>query len=114
LELSLDYSIADAFGRLEAGGANPNASDFPNVKNRFQQLEAVFYYHLLENVTLQVGYRFERYDETDFATTSIVGGDDIQPFMGNIDSGATTSTFLGAFIPNYMAHTALASIRYEW
>jgi hypothetical protein len=114
LELSLDYGISSAFGRLEAGGANPNAIDFPNVKNRFQQLEAVFHYHLRENITVRVGYRFERYDETDFATTSIVGGDDIRPFMGDIDTGATTSTFLGAFVPNYPAHTALASIRYEW
>jgi MtrB/PioB family decaheme-associated outer membrane protein len=114
LEFSLDYGISGAFGRLEAGGANPNAADFPNVKNRFQQLEAVFHYHLRENITVRVGYRFERYDETDFATTSIVGGDNIQPFMGDIDTGATTSTFLGAFVPNYTAHTALASIRYEW
>jgi hypothetical protein len=114
LEFHLDYSISNAFSRLKTDGANPAAVDFPNVKSRFQQLQAIFHYHLRENVTVRVGYRFERYDETDFATTSIVGGDDIQPFMGNIDSGAFASTFLGAFVPNYTAHTALASVSYEW
>lgn len=114
LEFSLDYTISDAFSRMETGGANPTAVDFPNVKNRFQQLEAIFRYHLRENVTVRLGYRFERYAETDFATTSIMGGDDIQPFMGNVDTGATTSTFLGAYVPNYYAHIALASISYQW
>jgi MtrB/PioB family decaheme-associated outer membrane protein len=114
LEFQSDYSISDAFSRLHAGGANPRAVDFPNDKSRFQQLEAIFRYHLRENVTVQVGYRLERYDESDFATTAIPGVGNIQPYMGNVDSGATTSTFLGAYVPNYWAHTAVASVSYQW
>ena len=114
LEFSFDYSISDAFSRLQSGGTNPTATDFPNVKSRFQQLEAIFHYHLRENVTVRVGYRFERYDESDFATTAIPGVGNIRPYMGNVDSGAITSTFLGAYAPNYWAHTALASVSYQW
>ena len=114
LEFQSDYSISDAFSRLHGGGANPKAVDFPNVKSRFQQLEAIFRYHLREDTTVQVGYRLERYDESDFAKTSIPGVGNIQPYMGSVDSGAATSTFLGAYVPNYWAHTAFASVSYQW
>jgi hypothetical protein len=113
-EFTLDYSISNAISRLRTGGANPAAVDFPDVTSRFQQLDAIFRYHLRENVTVQVGYRLERYDESDFATTAIPGFGNIQPYMGNVDSGATTSTFLGAYVPNYWAHTALVRMSYQW
>jgi len=114
LEFQSDFSISDAFSRLHGGGANPRAVDFPNVKSRFQQLQAIFRYHLREDTTVQVGYRLERYDESDFAKTSIPGVGNIQPYMGSVDSGAATSTFLGAYVPNYWAHTAFASVSYQW
>ena len=110
LTFNLDYSISQAHSRTDASGPNPNAVDYPAVRNRFQQLDAMFRYDIARGVFVRTGYRFERYDENDFATTALVGGNDIQPFVPN--TGRTM--FLGAYVPDYMAHIAVAGIGYEW
>lgn len=113
LTFDLDYSISDGTGEVLASGPNPNAADFPDLKSRFQQLNAIFRYTIRKGVRIRAGYRLERYDEADFATTAIVGGDDLQPSMAS-DPAQQRSIYLGAIVPNYIAHIAIAGVEFEW
>ncbi len=114
LGFKVDFSVSDAKARLDTGGPNPNATDFPEVRNRLQQLDAIFRYNIRKHTVVGVGYRFEKYDETDFATTAIVGGDKIKPFMGDVDPGSARSAYLGAFADDYTAHIGLATLSFGW
>lgn len=109
LTFNLDYSISQAHSRTDTFGRHPDAADYPAVRSRYQQLDAIFRYDLAKGVFVRTGYRYERYDETDFATTALASGN-LEPFAP--DTGRTM--FLGAVVPDYMAHIAVAGVGFEW
>ncbi len=113
LDADISYNFSFGIGRLKGSGAaggNPagEAEDYPNVKNRLHQLTLTLLYQLRENVEARVGYAFERFTETDFATDSIT------PSMALVDPGSALSAFLGSRALNYTAHIASVSVKYKF
>jgi len=103
VDADLAYNFSFGIGRLKSGSApggdvSGEAEDYPNVKNRLHQVTLTFVCQLTEEVEARLGYAFERYTESDFAT------DEIAPSMTAVDPGSGLSAFLGARAPDYTAH----------
>jgi MtrB/PioB family decaheme-associated outer membrane protein len=114
LDLKLGYSYSTATGKVRARPLGTptvvgfTAVDYPDTKSRLHQLEAALRYHLAANFSAKLSYIYERYLERDFAT------DVMQPYMVDLDSGASRSIFLGATQPNYEAHFVGLSFRFKF
>lgn len=87
--------------------AGAQAVDWPRVDNVLQTVKVVARYFFTQKLSARLGYAYERYTERNFAL------DPMQPYMGNIDSGAITP-FLGATQPNYEAHILSLLLKYAF
>ena len=92
------------WGRAETKANGATASDYPSVKDNLQILSAMFDYRLDDNLRLEWGYRFERWNGTDFHF------DD----LGLIPPGGTADVMLSNNVDDYEAHIFLTSITYEF
>ncbi len=113
VDADLAYNFSFGIGRLKGGSApggdlSGEAEDYPNVKNRLHQVTLTLVCKLREDVEARLGYAFERYTESDFAT------DEIAPSMTAVDPGSALSAFLGARAPGYTAHIGSVSLKYEF
>ena len=84
------------------------AKDYPDTSNRLHSFVSSFRLKLKENFYPRVEYRLEKYGRTDFQTSVAA------PYMGSLDSGVTTSIFLGADSRPYRAHSLTFSLGYQF
>lgn len=111
------YSLAAAKGAIRtralgvpgsAGFLVTTAADYPNTGNRFHQLATSISFHLSNNVSPKLQYRFERYSQVDFQI------DPLRPNMTFLDPSVNTSIFLGANVPGYKAHVFAVALEYRF
>ena len=101
VELSWEYH----WGKAETLTNGTGASDYPSIKNDLQIFSAMFDYRLQEKVRLKWGYRFERFNGTDFKYDN----------LGLIPPDGTTSdVMMSDNVDDYNAHMFLGSIVYEF
>ncbi|MBI4552205.1 MAG: MtrB/PioB family decaheme-associated outer membrane protein [Candidatus Latescibacteria bacterium] len=103
LDTTLSYALSDVKGTiatrtLGATDLVTTAANYPDTKSKIHQVAAALRYHLSDSVTPRLEYRYERYEATHFAQQNL------NPFMGAVDSGTSSSAFLGATQPGYKAH----------
>jgi MtrB/PioB family decaheme-associated outer membrane protein len=113
LGLRLQYGFSYGESLVHASGSTCSgctpATDYPSVTNRWHELLARFTYVLHKNVELKFGYYFNRYSSKDF------GVDIMRLFMGNVDSGAGTSIYLGDRLKgSYEAHVGYLGVRFKF
>ena len=109
LEYGFSYgeSLVHASGST-CSGCTP-ATDYPSVTNRWHELLAQFTYSLHKNVDLKLGYYFNRYSSKDY------GVDIMKLFMGDVDSGAANSIYLGDRLKgSYEAHVGYLGVRFKF
>ncbi len=63
IDAEFSYFIQRAWAETDGGGS---AVDFPNIKDRLQAATATLSFHPLDYLTLRTGYRWEKYDRTNF------------------------------------------------
>lgn len=110
LGFRLQYGYSQGRSEVRASGnttpGNVPATDYPTITNRWHELLARFEYALHRNVDLRFGYYFNRYSTKDF------GVDIMKLWMGDVDSGAADSIFLGDRLKgNYTAHVGFVGLR---
>ena len=95
---------------LPAGAPDAgNAVNFPELRDQLDTLSAILRHHLKENLSLQLEYRYEHYQQDNFKL------DGLQPFMassnvnGNGVVSASTDVFLGDQLGNYNVHAFAVS-----
>ena len=113
LGLRLEYGFSYGESLVHASGSTcsgcTRATDYPSVTNRWHELLARFTYALHKNVDLKFGYYFNRYNSKDF------GVDIMRLFMGDVDSGAGTSIYLGDRLKgSYEAHVGYLGVRFKF
>jgi MtrB/PioB family decaheme-associated outer membrane protein len=114
-KLDWDFSLSFSDGKGEfdftgvpGGHANSEPVPWPNVRYKLAVLGGGVNYHVGQDRSLRLGYRFEKYDERDFAI------DVMQPYMAGVDPSTATSVFLGASQPDYRAHFFSVSLQQKF
>jgi len=113
LNWDVSLSFTDGKGRVDAfgvpgGAAQSEPIPFPTVRYKYAVLGTGVNRKVGNERWVRLGYRYEKYDETDFAI------DVMQPYMGDIDSGSTTSVYLGATQPDYNVHVFTVSLQQKF
>lgn len=124
LDLQLYYLIQHATGETLASAASGqapltgadggNAVNYPNLRDIYQMVNATLNYHMKNDVTLHLGYSYERFNFGNFTINNL------RPFMpdsNNNGSGVispSTDIFLGNRIGNYNAHLMMLSASYRF
>ena len=113
LGLRLQYGFSYGESLVHASGSTCSgctaATDYPSITNRWHELLARFTYALHKNVDLKFGYYFNRYSSKDF------GVDIMRLFMGDVDSGANNSIYLGdRGKGGYEAHVGYLALRFKF
>ncbi len=113
LAFRLQYGYSQGVSQVRASGnstpGNTPATDYPTISNRWHELLARFEYALHKNVDLRFGYYFNAYSTKD------AGVDVMKLWMGDVDSGARNSIFLGDRLKgNYEAHTGFLGVRFKF
>jgi MtrB/PioB family decaheme-associated outer membrane protein len=113
LGLRVQYGFSYGESLVHASGSTCSgctvATDYPSITNRWHEFLARFTYALHKNVDLKFGYYFNRYSSKDF------GVDIMRLFMGNVDSGANTSIYLGDRGKGpYEAHVGYLGVRLKF
>jgi hypothetical protein len=113
LGLRLQYGFSYGESLVHASGSTcagcTRATDYPSITNRWHELLARFTYAIHKNVDLKFGYYFNRFSSKDF------GVDIMQLFMGNVDSGAANSIYLGdRGKGSYEAHVGYLGVRLKF
>ena len=81
-----------------------NPDDYPSIKDDLSVVAAMFEYRWRENVRLKAGYRFERWNSTDFKF------DD----LGLIPPIPSADVMLSNNVDDYDAHIMMGTIVYEF
>ncbi|WP_428353373.1 MtrB/PioB family decaheme-associated outer membrane protein [Methyloprofundus sp.] len=103
LDLQLDYTYSDALTETNTEqGGNLNGEPLPDLKTLIHSLNVRANYRLLENMRLQLSYRYEFFVTDDYAL------DNISP--DSIDEVLS----LGNSSPDYNAHVVGLSAFYEF
>ena len=117
MTLDTFYSLSVAKGTIATRAlGNPaltgflatSAQDYPETSNRFHQVTAAARFHLANNFTPRLEYRFERYGRADFQIAPM------RPYMVPLDAGTNTSIFLGADVPGYNVHIVSFGLEYRF
>ena len=113
LGLRIQYGFSYGESLVHSSGSTCSgctpATDYPSVTNRWHELLTRFTYALHKNVELKFGYYFNRYSSKDF------GVDIMSLFMGNVDSGAGTSIYLGDRLKgSYEAHVGFIGLKFKF
>lgn len=115
LDAALGYEIQSARGKTRASGTagelgiagmtgGGDAVNYPGLRDVLQIVRAHLDYHAREDLTLRLGYRFEKFDLTDFRI------DDLDP----VEPVSPTDLFLGHRIDDYTAHVFEVSAIWEF
>ena len=103
VDLRLDYTYSDALTETDTEqGSNLNSDPLPDLKTKLHSLNFSANYRVLENMRLQLSYRYEFYISDDYAL------DNISP--DSIDEVLS----LGNTSPDYDAHVVGLSAFYEF
>jgi MtrB/PioB family decaheme-associated outer membrane protein len=97
LDVGADVVYADYAGQMRYAGA----PDLPKLGARLTGVGVHGVYKLKENMSMRVGYRYERYKESDWAKN------------GELDAIATLLS-LGAAPQDYATHLVTVALRYEF
>ncbi len=101
--LQLDYSYSDALTETDTEqGSNLNGEPLPDLKTILHSLNVRANYRVLENMRLQLSYRYEFFVTDDYALDNI--------FPDSIDEVLS----LGNVSPDYNAHVVGLSAFYEF
>ncbi len=103
-ELSWEYQNGRASTR--ASGDGGAAEDYPSVKDNLQILSAVLHYDLRENIAVKAGYRFERFNASNFQR-------DDEPAFSTF-AGTANGLFLRDSVDDYEAHILALSVLYKF
>ncbi|NOQ13811.1 MAG: MtrB/PioB family decaheme-associated outer membrane protein [Methyloprofundus sp.] len=102
-DLQLDYTYSDALTETNTRqGSNLNGDPLADLKTTLHSLNLRANYRILENMRLQLSYRYEFFITDDFALDNI-SPDSIDEVLG-----------LGNFSPDYNAHVVGLSAFYEF
>ncbi|HTN70956.1 MAG TPA: MtrB/PioB family outer membrane beta-barrel protein, partial [Methylomirabilota bacterium] len=112
LRLQFTYSNGNSlvFASGDPQSATP-ASNYPPVKNTWYEFLARFEYNIQKNVAFRFGYYYNHALEKDF------GVDIMQPWMGNVDPGASVqrSIFLGDQVKGpFTANVAFVTVAFKF
>jgi MtrB/PioB family decaheme-associated outer membrane protein len=114
----IQHAMAETIASATPGQAPPtgadggNAVNYPDIHDTYQVVNATLNYHLPRDVTLHLGYAYERFDYTNFTI------EDLQPFMpySNVNGSGvvspSTDIFLGNQVRDYGAHTMMFTATY--
>jgi len=113
LQLDLSYSFSDGNGRTATRTPGTpdlvtTAVDYPDIVSDLQSLNATLRYDLGPRVAVRFDYRFEEYNQEDFAL------DPMTSFMGNLEAISAGSVWLGATRPDFRAHISSLSLSYRF
>lgn len=109
LRVSLGYDLARSRGAtdfLELGTSLATKLSPPETVTTKQDYSIRGEYQAKKDLALELGYTFERYDVSDYAT------DDIPMLAGS--AAGQTNIFLADTIMDYRAHIVSAKIKYKW
>lgn len=109
LSLRLAYEIARSFGSLDIiqlGSAQIPKTSPGDTQSQKQTLSLRTDLQASPQVTWELGYAYERYDVSDFATLNI-------PLVGG-ENASQTNIFLGDSSRNYRAHIGTLLVKYKW
>ncbi|MBI2173659.1 MAG: MtrB/PioB family decaheme-associated outer membrane protein [Candidatus Omnitrophica bacterium] len=111
LGLRIQYTFSEGSSLVKQSGNSAGtdaAFNLPIVNSRWHEFLTRFEYQLYKNVTLRLGYYFNRYNQRDY------GVDIMKPWMGDVDTnnGIQRSIYLGDRIKRpYTAHVGLLGLR---
>jgi MtrB/PioB family decaheme-associated outer membrane protein len=111
LAFHVEYQFSQGLSKINNknnGVADPN---WPASTNTWQQLLTRLEYQVHKNISLQLGYYFNKYHSKDY------GVDIMQLWMGNFDnnSGQLRSVYLGnQFKGSYTANIALLGLKFKF
>ncbi len=113
LDLRFQYGYSQGKSEVRASGnttpGNVPATDYPTILNRWHEFLVRLEYAVHKNVALQVGYYFNKYNTKD------QGVDVMKLWMGDVDSGARNSIFLGDRLKgNYTAHVGFVGMKFKF
>ena len=80
---------------VPGGSPTGDAPPWPDVSNGLTSVEADLHYRLSAKWDVALGFLRELYDQDDWARNVM------KPWMGDVDTGASESAFLGWRIPDY-------------
>lgn len=102
-DFQLDYTYSDALTKTDVGQGNVQSGDsIADLKTKLHSVNLRANYHILENVRLQLSYRYELFKTDDFAL------DNISP--DSMDEVLS----LGNNSPDYNAHVVGLSAFYDF
>lgn len=113
-KMELSYTNSFGRGRTDNRALGDPAEPFflvsvpmaqPELKNRLQELETYLRYNILKNLSAEVRYIFEKYDETDFQAAGLAA---------LFPAGITNMVTLNEIIGDYEAHIFSASLNYKF
>ncbi|MBI4520331.1 MAG: MtrB/PioB family decaheme-associated outer membrane protein [Gemmatimonadetes bacterium] len=113
LALDLGYNLSDGTGQTnswtpETPDLVTTAMDYPQIVSDLHVLNAALRYQFGAALEARLDYRFERYDQADFALDSMT------PFMGFVEAASAGTVFLGGVRPDYRAHVTSVSFGYRF
>ena len=115
LNFRIQYTFSQGRSDVNASGSTcvgcTPATNYPAVTNTWHELLAQLEYQLHKNLTLKLGFYFNRYKEKDY------GVDIMMPWMGFYDTGANVqrSIFLGDKPKgNYTAYVGFLSLKFTF
>ena len=113
LGMRLQYGFSQGRSLVRGSGnstpGNTPATDSPPISNTWHEFLARVEYALHKNVDLRFGYYFNRYSSKD------AGVDIMRLWMGNVDSGASNSIFIGDRVKgDYTAHVGILGVRFKF
>lgn len=101
--VKFNYSLADSDNGLLFGGpripilaAAGTFLPLPNVTNKWQRLAADLQYHVSKKVGLALGYWYEKFDVTDYATIDLTPGVPRIDYLGEINTGYGNRPYKGS------------------
>ncbi|HMX42760.1 MAG TPA: MtrB/PioB family outer membrane beta-barrel protein [Elusimicrobiota bacterium] len=109
LKVTLAYDLAHSRGAtdfVDLGSALATKVTPPETKTTKQDYTVKGEYQVKKDLSFELGYLFERYDVTDYATENI-------PVVSGRLAGQT-NLLLGDSLMDYKAHVVSAKVHYKW
>src|SRR5581483_5714435 len=96
-ELSQNVALTPGDTKPCAAGLTSCFQQLPNVTNKWQRLTAEFSYYFQKQVGVAIGYWFEKFEVTDWATVDIPGqaGTARIDYLGEISTGYGNRPYQG-------------------
>jgi MtrB/PioB family decaheme-associated outer membrane protein len=101
VDLELSYDFQSGKVRNDSGGPNPDAVDWPTVKNELHSFGIALLWQVHEHLRIKSAYRLERYTQNDFQV------DDLPPTSGN-------NILMSSDPGDYKAHIYGLSVIYDF